>query len=203
MEGLEKALEHGFKDDKDIKETLANYYIKNGTPELATEMTSDDLTKIRSYLDNGKDEKAFELIQNIEKDYKKNPKFLALVAQYYFQKSQFDEALAIVDEYEKFAKNSPLIYQMRAMIFDGQKKTFEASINWAKYNILLGNKDVALNEYMQAYAMNNEDVELVYTIAIKQLLMLKNAIKTGFTTQTLGNNTQQKIHYQTPVLKIL
>ncbi len=162
---LEKALEHGFKDDKDIKEALANYYIKNGTPELATEMTSDDLTKIRSYLDNGKDEKAFELIQNIEKDYKKNPKFLALVAQYYFQKNQFDEALAIVDEYEKFAKNSPLIYQMRAMIFDEQKKTFEASINWAKYNILLGNKDVALNEYMQAYAMNNEDVELVYTIA--------------------------------------
>ena len=45
---LEKALEHGFKDDKDVKEALANYYIKNGTPELATEMTSDDLKKIRS-----------------------------------------------------------------------------------------------------------------------------------------------------------
>ena len=82
---LEKALEHGFKDDKDVKEALANYYIKNGTPELATEMTSDDLTKIRSYLDNGKDEQALELIKNIEKDYKKNPKYLALVAQYHFQ----------------------------------------------------------------------------------------------------------------------
>ncbi len=162
---LEKALEHGFKDDKDVKEALANYYIKNGTPELATEMTSDDLTKIRSYLDNGKDEQALELIKSIEKDYKKNPKYLALVAQYHFQRNEFDEALAIVDEYEKFAKNSPLIYQMRAMIYDELNKNFEASINWAKYNILLDNKDVALNEYMQAYAINNEDAELVYTIA--------------------------------------
>ena len=51
------------------------------------------------------------------------------------------------------------------MIYDELNKNFEASINWAKYNILLDNKDVALNEYMQAYAINNEDSELVYTIA--------------------------------------
>lgn len=162
---LEKALEHGFDKDSDIKEALANYYIKNGTPELATEMTGDNLTKIRSYLDNGKDELAFKLIQEIEHDYRKNPKYLALVAQYHFQKEDYEKALEIVDEYEKFAKNSPLIYQMRAMIYDEQKEDFKALINWAKYNILLNNKDVALNEYLQAYAINNNDAELVYTIA--------------------------------------
>ena len=74
-------------------------------------------------------------------------------------------ALEAVDEFEKFAKNSPLIYQMRAMIFDEQQKDYEAHINWAKYNILRNNTDVALNEYMQAYSIKDDAAELVFTIA--------------------------------------
>ena len=162
---LERALENGFKDDKDIKELLANYYIKNDTPELAAEMTSDNLTKARSYLDNGQDDKAFELLESIKNDYKKNPKYHSLLAQYYYQKNEFEKALEEVDEFEKFAKNSPLIYQMRAMIYDETQNDYEAHINWAKYNILRKDNDVALNEYMQAYSIKNNDAELVYTIA--------------------------------------
>ena len=162
---LEQALKNGFEEDKDIKELLANYYIKNNTPELAAEMTSDNLTKARSYLDNGQDDKAFELLESIKSDYKKNPQYHSLLAQYYYQKSEFDKALEEVDEFEKFAKNSPLIYQMRAMIFDEKQQDYEAHINWAKYNILRNNNDVALNEYLQAYSIKDDDAELVYTIA--------------------------------------
>lgn len=162
---LEKALENDFKDDKDLKELLANYYIKNNTPELASEITTDNLTKARSYLDNGQDDKAFELLESIRNDYKKNPKYHSLLAQYYYQKNEFDKALEEVNEFEKFSKNSPLIYQMRAMIFDEKQQDYEAHINWAKYNILRNDNDVALNEYLQAYAIKNNDAELVYTIA--------------------------------------
>ncbi len=162
---LEKALETSFKDDKDLKELLANYYIKNNNPELAVEMTSDKLTKARSYLDNGQNDKAFELLESIKNDYKKNPKYHSLLAQYYYQKNEFDKALEEVDEFEKFAKNSPLIYQMRAMIYDETKNDYNAHINWAKYYILRSDNDVALNEYMQAYSIKDNDAELVYTIA--------------------------------------
>ena len=162
---LEKALENGFENDRDIKELLANFYIKNNSPELASEMTADNLTKIKSYLDNEQDDKAFELLESIKNDYKKNPKYYSLLAQYYYQKNEFEMALEAVDEFEKFAKNSPLIYQMRAMIFDEQQKDYEAHINWAKYNILRNNTDVALNEYMQAYSIKDDAAELVFTIA--------------------------------------
>lgn len=50
--------------------------------------------------------------------YKKNPKYLSLVAQYYYTEKKFDEALDAVNEFAKFDKNSPLIYQMRALIYE-------------------------------------------------------------------------------------
>jgi len=162
---LEKAIENGFENDNDIKELLASYYIKNDNPELALTMTGDNLTKIRSYLDNEQCDKAFELLENIKNDYKKNPKYYSLLAQYYYQKNEFEKALAAVDEFEKFAKNSPLIYQMRAMIFDEQHNDYDAHINWAKYNILRNNPDVALNEYMHAFSIKDDEPELVFTIA--------------------------------------
>lgn len=167
IETLERAVEQGF-DTADIKEYLANSYLKNGNTEHARKYSTDKLLTIKSFLDEEKNEDAFKLLQEIEKDYKKNPKFHSLMAQYYFNTNDFDKALECVLEFEKFDKNSPLGYQMRALIFEEKENDFEAHYNWGKYYLIKGEKDIALNEYMQADRLDDKNPDLIYTIATLQ-----------------------------------
>ena len=55
---------------------------------------------------------------------------------------------------------------MRALIFEEIGDSFNEHINWGKYNILKGEKDVALNEFMTAYQFNDSDAQLIETIAV-------------------------------------
>ena len=162
-------LERGLKDHnfKDFEEILAGYYIRNSQPEKAIEYTKNDLTKARALMDMGKNDAAFEILDKVKGNYKGQSLIHSLLAQYYFQKSMFDEAFAQIDEFAKIEPNSPLIYQMRALIFEEKGDSFNEHINWGKYNILKGEKEVALNEYLTAYQFNDKDSELIETIAIQ------------------------------------
>ena len=55
---------------------------------------------------------------------------------------------------------------MRALIYEQKEDAFNEHLNWGKYNIVRGDKDVALNEYMTAYRFNNKDIDLIETIAV-------------------------------------
>ena len=55
---------------------------------------------------------------------------------------------------------------MRALIYEKQGDSFNEHINWGKYNIVRGDKDVALNEYLTAYRFDDTNIDLIETIAI-------------------------------------
>lgn len=171
-------LERGLNDCgfKEFAEILAGYYIRNSQPEKALEITENDLTKARALMDLEKNDEAYAILSRIKDQYKDQPLMHSLLAQYYFQKGMNDEAFGEIKEYEKLAPNSPLIYQMRALIYESMKDSFNEHLNWGKYNILKGEKEVALNEYMTAYQFNNKDAELIETIAV-QLESLKDYTK--------------------------
>jgi len=174
IEILERGLkENGFKD---FEEILAGYYIRNSQPEKALGLTKNDLTKARALMDSGKNDEAFEILNRVKDNYKGQTLIHSLLAQYYFQKGLKDEAFKEIDEYAKLDPNSPLIYQMRALIYESEGDSFNEHVNWGKYNILKGEKEVALNEYMTAYQFNNSDIELIETIAV-QLEGLKDTTK--------------------------
>ncbi len=180
-EGIESSiqiLERGLKDSglKEFEEILAGYYIRNSQPEKSLELTKNNLTKARALMDLNRNDEAFEILNKVKDQYKDKPLIHSLLAQYYFQKGMKDDAFIEIDEYEKLAPNSPLIYQMRALIYEDAKDSFNEHLNWGKYNILKGEKEVALNEYMTAYQFNNKNAELVETIAI-QLEGLKDYTK--------------------------
>ena len=78
-----------------------------------------------------------------------------------------EEAFKEIEEYAKLAPNSPLIYQMRALIYEKMEDSYNEHLNWAKFNTLKGEKEVALNEYMTAFQFNNKDAELIETIAMQ------------------------------------
>lgn len=169
-EGLVAAiqtLERGRKDRgfKDFEEILAGYYIRNSQPEKAYELAQSELTKARALFDMGRNDAGYEILMGVKDKYSKEKIFHSLLAQYYFQKDMFEEAFKEIDEYEKIDSKSPLIYQMRALIYEKQGDAFNEHINWGKYNVLRGERDVALNEYITAYRFNDKDVDLIETIA--------------------------------------
>ena len=154
--------ERGFKD---FEEILAGYYIRNSQPEKAYELAQSELTKARALFDMGRNDAGYEILMGVKDKYSKEKIFHSLLAQYYFQKDMFEEAFKEIDEYEKIDSKSPLIYQMRALIYEKQGDAFNEHINWGKYNVMRGEKDVALNEYLTAYRFNDKDVDLIETIA--------------------------------------
>lgn len=155
--------ENGFTE---YDEVLAGYYIKNSQPDKAFAITKNELTKARALFDMGDNEKGYEVLMNAKGAYEKNPTFYSLLAQYYFQKEMYDESFDAIKKFEELAPNSPLIYQMRALIYEQKNDSFNEHLNWGKYNVLRNEKDVALNEYMTAYRFNNSDADLVETIAV-------------------------------------
>lgn len=160
-------LERGLKDKgfKEFEEILAGYYIRNSQPQKALEYTKQELTKARALMDLGRNDEAFEILNKVKDNYKGQTLIHSLLAQYYFQKGKKEEAFAEIEEFAKLEPNSPLIYQMRALIYEKEGDSFNEHVNWGRYNILKGDKDVALNEYMTAYQFNNVDVDLIETIA--------------------------------------
>ncbi len=165
IEVLERALKNGI-NGTNIKENLADLYLKNGNPEKAIEITSDELTKVKCLLDMDKKEEAIDKLNKMEDQYKHIPQFYSLKAQYYYMIKEFDKALECVEEFDKAEKNSPLTYQMRALIFEERKDDFNSYLNWGKYNLVRGNKDIAINEFLNAYQVKDNDIDLLNTLAM-------------------------------------
>lgn len=165
IEVLERAKNNGY-DSVKVKELLADIYLKNGNPQKAFEITEDELTKVKCLLDTGEKENAIQKLDELENQYSHIAQFHSLKAQYYYMNGEFDKALASVDEFDRAEKNSPLTYQMRALIYEGQKDEYKAHINWGKYNLVRGNKDIAINEFLNAYQLKDNDLDLLNTLAV-------------------------------------
>lgn len=162
IDTLEKARENGYDD---VNEDLAKLYIKAGDPEKAMKLTKDELLKARCLMDSGENDKAYEFLSSVKNKYEKNAKYHSLLAQYYFQTNDFVRALDEVNEHAKYEPNSPVTYQMRALIYEKQGDEFNEHVNWAKFNYAKGDKDVGMNEYMIAYQIDSNNIDLVTTIA--------------------------------------
>lgn len=162
---LERGRKAGF-DKTNLKEQLADLYLKNGNPEKAIEITSDELTKVKCLLDMDKKSEAFEKLQKMEGQYNHIPQFYSLKAQYYYMTKDFDKALECVEEFDKYEKNSPLTYQMRALIYEEKNEDYNSYLNWGKYNLVRGNKDIAINEFLNANQIKDDDINLLNTLAM-------------------------------------
>lgn len=164
VEILERARANGFDTDE-VKETLAQLYLKNNEPDKARGLTKDELVKVKSLLEEGANQSAYEILEKMDSKDKQSSQYHLLLAQYYFNVKDWEKSLNAVSEFEKLEQNSPLIYQMRALIYEEQGNDFDAHINWAKYNLSRGDKDVALNEYFSAYQVKSDDAILTRNLA--------------------------------------
>lgn len=162
---LERARKNGF-DTTNIKEQLADIYLRAGDAENAYNITSDELTKVKCLLDMGKSDDAIKKLNDMEEQYSHIAQYHSLKAQYYYMIHEFDKALECVTEFDKAEPNSPLTYQMRALIYEDKKDDYNAHLNWGKFNLVRSDKDVAINEFLNAYQLKNDDIDLLNTLAV-------------------------------------
>jgi len=162
VEILQRAKNDGFKG---LDEDLAKYYFKVNDTENALKLTSDNMLKARCLMELGRSAEAVELLNTMKDKYKNDPQYCSLIAQYYYETGELDTALEKVDAFAKVSPNSPLIYQMRALIYEKKGDEFKEHINWAKFNNLRGDTDIALNEYMIAHQIDENNIEVITTIA--------------------------------------
>ncbi len=162
---LEQAMKNGV-DNRGVQEILSQLYLKNGDYEKAIEITESELLKIKCYLELGELKTAIGLIEEVEKKYEKEPQLYILKAQVAFMQEDYDKAFEFIEKYNELEKNSPLYYQMKALIYENKGDEFNEQVFWAKYHLLRGEKDIAINEFLHAHKANPESIEVVSTLAI-------------------------------------
>ncbi len=87
-----------------------------------------------------------------------------MMAEYYYNTNNDEKAIEFIEKYESQDPNSPLAYQMKALVYENKNDDYGSHFNWGKYNIKKGNTDVALNEYLNAYAADKSQVEVIKEI---------------------------------------
>ena len=144
---------------------MAAVYLKSGNPKKAIEFTRDELLKIQCMLELGEIEEAYAKLKSLPEELKTSPRYYTLQAQYCYSSKDFEKALSYIDEYNKISPNSPLTYQMRALVYEEQGDEFNAHLNWGKYNITRQNRDIAINEFLNAIQIKDDDIDLLFTLA--------------------------------------
>ena len=164
LDALYRAIDKGFDTDR-IHEALAAVYLKSGDAQHAIENTKDELLKIQCMLELGQGAEAYSKLTSLPEEYKQNPRFYTLMAQYCYSTKDFEKALMYIDEYNKAQPNSPLTYQMRALVYDETDNEYYAHVNWGKYNMLRGNRDIAVNEFINAVQLRADETDILFTLA--------------------------------------
>ena len=164
VDTLQRAKQKGF-DTLRINEALATVYLKAGDAKNALNVTQDELLKIQCMLELGNIDEAYKKLDSLPNELKNTPRYYTLKAQYAYSSKDFDKALEYINEYNKLEPNSPLTYQMKALVYDELEDKYNSHLYWGKYNMLRGNKDIAIHEYLNAVQINDKDINLLFTLA--------------------------------------
>lgn len=155
---LEQAVEI-YPQDERVQEFLGRLYMETGDSEKAMKYAVSDLLKIKIKLTQGRNDEAFELLQNVSD--KNNGEYYKLLAEYYFNKKDWDNCLTAINDFAKFEPNHPLVYQMKSLVCEGQNNMHDAHANRAKMYIAKGQNDIALHEFMQAHRIDGNNIQTI------------------------------------------
>jgi tetratricopeptide (TPR) repeat protein len=148
-----------YPESHDIRAFLCTLYLFSGDYEKALEYATNDFDRIKALLMQGANDKAIELLQNMPD--KKDAKYFALMAEYYYNTGDDEQTFSAIAQYEKLEPAGPLSNQMKALVYEKRKNDFSAHFNWGKYYIKKGEKELALNEFLSAHNENTSDTDTI------------------------------------------
>ena len=171
---LNQALEY-YPQSNNIKEFLCTIYLATGDYEKAEKFAINNYDKTKSLLMQDKNQEAMDLLSGFTDKEKKDPRYFSLMAEYYYNIGDDQNSLDYISSFEKADPMSPLPSQMRALIYEKTNKDFEAHFNWGKYYIKKNNHELALDEYLNAYNANPNNIE-----NIRELINLYTSLNDEF-----------------------
>lgn len=157
---LHQGIKH-FPENKMFKELLSKIYMELGNYDKALEFSTEPLNTAKILLLQEKNDAALRILEKVPSKVKNTPKYLALMAEYYYNSNNDDKALEYIDKYEALDAQGPLAPQMRALVYEKQNKNSLSHYNWGLYYLRKGSLDIALNEFLNAYAVDKNNTDIV------------------------------------------
>jgi len=164
--GIAKKATDEFQNDEELKNILAKLYFDTGCYDLALEAAVDNFLKAKILLSDGKNDEAKAVLDSIKtKDKEQKAAHNLLVAEYFYNKNEYDNALNIIDEYTKIMGPDAVSFQMRALCFEEKGDEFNASINFGYMKKAQGKNDEAIVEFNHAHGLNKKDKNVLIELA--------------------------------------
>ncbi len=157
-----------FPNAPELSEYLAALYLKEGQFDKAIECAKNDFSKIKAYLMKGDNETAFEMLSKIND--KQNANYPALMAEYYFNKKDFEKCKEYIEEFKKIDNQNPLVYQMTALVCDKNNDSYGYHYNMGRCYSYKQDYEPALVEYLNAHRYAPSKSE-----AIKEIIKINEA----------------------------
>ena len=162
--GLLETVIERFPQEEEFKEEIANLYYKTGDLKNALKYAQDELTKAKIYLEEQKNDEALEILKALKVTKENAPKYHSLCAEYNYNLGEYDKALENLNELEKVSPNSPLLYQMRAMIYEAKNEEYMSHLCWAKCYELKGQIELTIDELLLAHHSNPKDERAIMSL---------------------------------------
>lgn len=151
-----------FTDDDRVKDFLAKLYVETSEVDKAEKYAVSDFLKIKIKLMQGKNDEAYGLLQNVEN--KQTADYCKLLAEYHFNKENWDACADAINNFAKFEPNHPLIFQMRSLVCEKQGDMHGSHVNRAKMYLAKEQKDVAMHEYLLAHKIDGKNIQTIEDI---------------------------------------
>ncbi|MDD3238122.1 MAG: tetratricopeptide repeat protein [Candidatus Gastranaerophilales bacterium] len=157
---LDRAIE-AYPDNTEIKEFMAKLLINTNQLDTALKFVQSDLNKVKIYLMLDDNEKAYEILKNSDHS---DAQYNLLMAEYYFNKKDFAACKGEIEAFKTKEPNSPLVYQMSALIDEEQDNMAHAHYNWGRYYLMKEDRAMAQNEFLIAHNIDPKNLDVINAI---------------------------------------
>ncbi len=169
-----------FPDVIELNEFLANLLMREGKFEEALKYAKNDFSKAKIYLMKGENETALELLEKTEA--KTNANYFALMAEYYFNKKEWDKCKEYIAKFKELDAQNPLVYQMLALVAEENDDMYGYHYYMGRCYSYKQDYDLALAEYLNAHRVDSNRSE-----AIKEIIKIN---------ETKGDSTSLMEFYE-------
>lgn len=176
-----------FPDNNELNEFYANLLMRDGQFDKALEHAVYNFSKAKIYLMKGDNETALEILNKVED--KQNANYPALMAEYYFNKKDWENCRKYINDFRELSPENPLVYQMLALVHEENNDEYGYHYYMGRCYSYKQDYELALAEYLNAHRFDANRTE-----AIKEIIKINEA---------LGDNTSlmefyEKLYKQEP-----
>ena len=150
-----------YPDNQMFKELLSKIYMELGEYSKALDYSTSPLNTAKLLLLQDNNQAALNILEGLSAQDKKSPRYLALMAEYYYNTDNNALSLEYVDKYESVEPQSLLVPQMKALIYEKEDNSELEHFYWGKFYLKKGSLDLALNEFLNAYAANKANTDII------------------------------------------